>query len=115
MKKVLRQHREFWVGTLKRCNSTEVGLVVYDPLAWEATGSDYVVLFEVAESVSGDFRKEVVRQLVGSVDGYSPSEIESAVDAYCRFAGIDVEAEWQCRRQEQQTIVDAHRRFLVGR
>jgi hypothetical protein len=115
MKKVTRRHREFWVGTLKRRNSTEVGLVVYDPLASAATGSDYALLFEFAESASGDFRKEVVRDLVGSVDGYSDDDVESAIDAYCRFARIDIEAEWQRREQEQQAIVEAHQRFLAGR
>jgi hypothetical protein len=48
MKKIARRHREFWVGTLKRRGSTEMGLVVHDPLAHAATGTDYIVLYEVA-------------------------------------------------------------------
>jgi hypothetical protein len=115
MRKVQRRHRDFWVGTLKRHNSAELGLVVYDPLARAATGNEYVVLFEVAESVAGDFRKEVVRELIGSVDGISNGAIESAVDAYCGFARIDPEAEWRCAKAAQHAIVDAHRRFLAGR
>jgi hypothetical protein len=115
MKKVTRQHREFWVGTLKRRDSTELGLVVYDPLRRAATGSDYVVLYEVTESAAADFRKGVVRDIVGSVVSYPQHDVESAVDAYLRFAQIDIEAEWRRREAARQAIVKAHQRFLAGR
>lgn len=115
MRKVSRQHRDFWVGTLQRSGSTELDLVVYDPLAHAATGDNYVVLFKVTESATGDFRKEVVRGFIGPVDKYSDKEIESAVDAYCRHAGIDIAEEHRRREAERQAVIYAHQRFLKAR
>lgn len=103
MNNITRLHREFWVGTLKRRNSIETGIVVYDPLARASMGDGHVVLYEVAESCTGEFRKEVVRDLVGSVEGYPDLELNEAIDAYCRFAQIDVEAEWRLRQAQGLT------------
>jgi hypothetical protein len=115
MRKVSRQHRDFWIGTLQRSGSNEFGLVVYDPLAHAATGDNYVVLFKVSESATGDFRKEVVRDFIGSVAGYSDKEIESAVDAYCCYAGIDIAEEHRRRESDRQAVIYAHQRFLKSR
>jgi hypothetical protein len=88
MKKISRLYRHFWVGTLKRRGSSNLGLVVYDPLARATVGSGRVVLYEVAESSTGEYREEVVRELIGGVDGYPDEKVEDAVNAYCRYAGI---------------------------
>jgi hypothetical protein len=93
MKKVVRGNREFWVGMLKRRNSDAVGLVVYDPDAKASIGDTHVVLYELEESAIGEFRKEVVRQLVGPPDACTESALIDAVDAYCRCAAINPHAD----------------------
>jgi len=95
MRKISRRHRHFWVGTLKRRDSKEVGLVVYDLLALpferrEMVGL-YVRLYEVGVSTAGEFREAVVSNLIGGVDEYSDQDIENAVNAYCLSARIDID------------------------
>jgi hypothetical protein len=95
MLKVRRWLREFEVGTLQRRNSEGVGLVVLDPLAQTSQKPDkYITLFEVTENQLGEFRAETVLRLLGVPDQFARAEIEGAVDAYCRAAGIDPEVEW---------------------
>lgn len=102
MLKVKRRQREFQVGTLKRRDSEELGLVVLDPWRQPAQGGKgYIALYELAENRISDFRAEVVLKLLGSPDQFARSDIEHAVDAYCQASGIDPEAEWlDSQRQE---------------
>jgi hypothetical protein len=98
---VKRRHREFRVGTLKRRDSEEVGLVVIDASRLMAsTRRARIPVYECAEGRIGEFRAKVVLKLIGSPDQFSQTEIEQAVDAYCRAAGIDPEAEWLERQAE---------------
>jgi hypothetical protein len=115
MRRVIRGHRTFWIGTLKRRDCPELGIVVHDPLTRAATGAGYVVLYEAAEAKCGDFRKEVVKTQVGSANSLSAAEIEGAIDAYCRFAGIDIEAERCEFETTRRAIVEAHDHFLADR
>src|SRR5947209_6687735 len=95
MRRVRRRFREFHVGTLRRRDSADLGLVVLDPSVQTDGGEDgFVTLFEIAENQSGQFRAAVVWRLLGPPDQFSQAEIERAVDAYCHSAGIDPEAEW---------------------
>jgi hypothetical protein len=102
MRKVKRRHREFQVGTLKRRESETLGLVVLDPMRQQTgVGEAYISLYELAEDRVSDFRAEVVLSLLGSPDEFPITEIEQAVDAYCRMSGVDPEAEWfESQREE---------------
>src|SRR5436305_394134 len=92
---VKRRQHEFQVGTLKRRDSEELGLVVLDPARQaDQTRKEYALLYELAENRIGEFRAEVVLKLLGSPDQFARSDIEHAVDAYCRASGVDPEAEW---------------------
>src|SRR5579871_2003470 len=109
MRKVVRHHRIFWVGLLKRHNSEERGFVIYDPKVQHRTVHDvYVTLFETAEMRSGEFRKEVVRDLIGNPIPQSDSAINAALDRYLEAAGIDVESEYR-EIEKQQPRVSRHR------
>jgi hypothetical protein len=99
---VKRRHREFQVGTLKRRDSEELGLVVLDPLRLPANaGKGYLSLYECAENRISDFRAEVVLKLIGSPDQFPRTEIEQAVDAYCQASGVDPEADWLKSQREE--------------
>src|SRR5438045_3189403 len=81
-RKVQRNHREFWVGTLKRRGSNEMGLVVFEATQ-QSESEACVPLFEVAENSVGEFRKDVVRQLIGNAIAFGEPAVQAAVDAYC--------------------------------
>jgi len=108
VQKFQRFHREFWVGTLKRRGSDEKGLVVFDPLLQpDFRNRTCVDLFEVAEGKVGEFRKEVVRGLIGHPELFGDAAIQNAIDLYCRIAGINPEAEWaeaQARNKDHQSV-----------
>jgi hypothetical protein len=109
MRKVVRHHRIFWVGLLKRRDSEEHGFVIYDPKVQHRTVHDgCVTLFEIAEMRSGEFRKEVVRGLIGNPIPPSDSAINAVLDRYLAVAGIDVESEWR-ELEKQQRRVSRHR------
>lgn len=113
MRRIQLRHRQFWVGTLVRRNSDEVGLVVFDAAVQPPTaGPNYVDLFEVADGNRGNFRKDVVRELLGEPNGFSASAIQSAVDAYCRAVGIDPEAEWQAMLNAERRLQERHAEYL---
>ncbi|HVK09338.1 MAG TPA: hypothetical protein VM597_11225 [Gemmataceae bacterium] len=102
MLKVKCRHREFQVGTLKRRDSEELGLVVLDLMRQpnEASKGD-ILLYEFAENRISEFRAEVVLKLLGSPDQFARSDIERAINAYCQASGINPEAEWlDSQRQE---------------
>jgi hypothetical protein len=103
MRRIVRRHRVFWIGLLKRRGSDERGLVIYDPKNQLRVMSDnYVTLFELAEMQAGEFRKEVVRGLIEQVDEFSDTEVEAALNKYLQVAGIDIEEEWKQREAERQ-------------
>ena len=108
MRRFHRFHREFWVGTLKRRGSHDLGLVVFDPLLQpDFRDRNYVDLFEVAEGKVGEFRKDVVRGLIGHPELFDDSAIQKAIDLYCRVTGINPEAEWveaQAAKKDHQSV-----------
>ena len=66
MRVVQRRLWEFYVGTLKRRNSDELGLIVYTAAEQTGAASDnYVRLYELAEDTIGDFHKDTIRPLIG--------------------------------------------------
>jgi hypothetical protein len=108
MRVIRRQLREFHVGTLKRRNSQEFGLVVFAATdQFGAVSSSYVRLYDLAENRIAEFHKDTVRQLIGSPDGFTDAAIEEAVDRYCYMARMDPEAE--CREVQRQEAVLRHR------
>jgi hypothetical protein len=88
MLKVMRGHRVFKIGTLKRNGSDELGLVVLDPILQPKERPSRWLLYEAAENQLGDFSKETVRELIGSPEPGRISDIEIAVDAYCKAQGL---------------------------
>ncbi len=109
MRKVVRYHCIFWVGLLKRRDSDEQGFVIYDPKVQARTIHDgCVTLFELAEMRWGEFRKAIVRGLIGNPVPHTDSAIHAALDRYLEAVGIDIESEWR-ELERQQRRVGRHR------
>jgi hypothetical protein len=113
MRLVRRRLREFYVGSLRRRNSEEVGLVVFTATdQFGATSDNYARLYECAENTVSEFHKDTVRPLIGSPDGFSDAAIQQAVDQYCVAAGIDPEAEWREVQSQEAEIRSRHLAYL---
>ncbi len=99
---VRRRLREFQIGMWKQTVSGSSDLVVFDPLAQKDRHTDkHIVLFDGAEQKIGNYRAEIVWELLDSPDMFSESQIDSVIDAYCRAAEIDLESEWRTAQRAE--------------
>src|SRR5262245_25308400 len=113
MRIVRRRLRKFHIGTLKRRNSEELGLVVFAATdQFGTTSGSHVRLYELAENTISEFHKDTVRPLIGSPDGFSDTAIEEAVNRYCQAAGIDPEAEWRELQKQEAELRYRHQAYL---